>query len=183
MIKVCCPASVLTLLLLISLDVSAQKPATGPVVTKAQVDSWITELSNWGRWGKDDQLGTLNLLTPDVRKRALALAKDGVSISLAHTLDRGAFPDNPRPVGQQMTLDAGGHAMDLYSIWYHGSTITHIDALCHYSYEGRLYNGMAKAQITPEICHLATAIWAFKIFANLFTTFCCRRYFIRLDIA
>jgi kynurenine formamidase len=44
-------------------------------------------------------------------------------------------------------LDAGGHAMDLYTIWYHGSTITHIDSLCHYSFEGKIYNGFARSAI------------------------------------
>jgi hypothetical protein len=49
-----------------------------------------------------------------------------------------------------MTLDAGGHAMDLYSIWYHGSTITHIDALCHYSFEDKLYNGFIRSEKINE---------------------------------
>jgi hypothetical protein len=39
--------------------------------------------------------------------------------------------NRPQPIGQEMTLDAGSHAMDLYTIWHHGSIITHIDALCH----------------------------------------------------
>jgi len=47
-----------------------------------------------------------------------------------------------------MTLDAAGHAMDLYTFWYHGSIITHIDALCHYSFEGKLYNGFPRSEIT-----------------------------------
>ena len=47
-----------------------------------------------------------------------------------------------------MTLDGAGHAMDLYTIWYHGSVITHIDALCHYSFEGKIYNGYARENIT-----------------------------------
>jgi len=119
-------------------------------VTREQVDSWMTEISNWGRWGKDDQRGTLNLITPEKRKQALHLVKEGVSVSLAHTLEKEKFPDNPRPLGQQMTLDAGGHAMDLYTIWYHGSTITHIDALCHYSFEGKLYNGYVKSEKISE---------------------------------
>ena len=68
-------------------------------------------------------------------------------MSLAHTLDKEQFPDNPRPLGQQMTLDNAGHAMDLYTIWYHGSTITHIDSLCHYSFEGKIYNGFARSKI------------------------------------
>jgi kynurenine formamidase len=129
---------------------SAQNQVDKAQVDKAQVDKWMTEISNWGRWGKDDQRGTLNLITPEKRKQALKMVKDGVTISLAHTLDKEKYPDNPRPIGQQMTLDAGGHAMDLYTIWYHGSTITHIDALCHYSWEGKVYNGYSKAEKIGE---------------------------------
>jgi kynurenine formamidase len=120
-----------------------------PATTKAQVDKWQTELSNWGRWGKTDQIGTLNLITPQKRKQALALVKDGLSVSLAHTIDKDKAADNPRPLGQEMVLDAGGHAMDLYSIWYHGSIITHIDSLCHYSFEGKIFNGFERSAIAP----------------------------------
>ena len=109
-----------------------------PAVTKDQVNRWMTELSNWGRWGKTDQIGTLDLITADKRKQALKLVRDGISVSLAHTVDKEKAPDNPRPLGQQMTLDAGGHAMDLYTIWSHGSVITHIDSLCHHSFEGKI---------------------------------------------
>src|SRR3989454_1021266 len=121
--------------------------AGAPTITKADVDRWMTELSNWGRWGKTDQIGTLNLITAEKRKQALKLARDGVSVSLAHTLEKEQLADNPRPIGQQMTLDTAGHAMDLYTIWYHGSTITHIDSLCHYSFEGKIFNGYARSEI------------------------------------
>jgi kynurenine formamidase len=107
----------------------------------------MASLSNWGRWGLGDQIGTLNLITPDKRKQALKLVKEGTAVSLAHTIDKEQAPDSPRPLGQQMTLDAGGHAMDLYTIWYHGSVITHIDSLCHYSFEGKIYNGYDRAKI------------------------------------
>ena len=40
----------------------AQEPAADEV-TRAQFETWMTELSNWGRWGDDDQLGALNLIT------------------------------------------------------------------------------------------------------------------------
>lgn len=116
-------------------------------VTNEDVTRWMHELSNWGRWGKDDQRGTFNLVTPAKRRQALALVKEGIAVSLAHTLEKEEFPDNPRPLGQQMTLDNAGHAMDLYSIWYHGSTITHIDALCHYSFEGKIFNGFDRSKI------------------------------------
>src|ERR1700687_3889173 len=53
-------------------------------VTKEQFERWMTELSNWGRWGKDDQLGAANLITPAKRKQALALATEGLPVSLAH---------------------------------------------------------------------------------------------------
>jgi kynurenine formamidase len=116
-------------------------------ITVDQVDRWMTELSNWGRWGKEDQRGTLNLMTPAARRGALKLVKDGVAVSLAHTIEKEPAADNPRPLGQQMTLDTGGHAMDLYTIWYHGSVITHIDSLCHYSFQGKIYNGFDRARI------------------------------------
>lgn len=129
--------------------VAAHGFAPAEPTTKAQIDRWMTELSNWGRWGATDQIGTLNLITADKRKQALKLARDGVPVSLAHTIDKEKAADNPRPLGQEMVLDAGGHAMDLYTIWYHGSVITHIDALCHYSFEGKIYNGFLRSAIAP----------------------------------
>ena len=50
--------------------INAQQPpaAAVPSVTDADIKKWMTTLSNWGRWGKDDQRGTLNLITPAVRK-------------------------------------------------------------------------------------------------------------------
>ena len=128
-------------------DPAARAPSDPPATMKEQVDRWMTELSNWGRWGKDDQISTLNLITAQKRKQALGLVKDGLAVSLAHTIDKEQAADSPRPLGQQMTLDAGGHAMDLYTIWYHGSVITHIDSLCHYSFKGTLYNGFERSQI------------------------------------
>jgi kynurenine formamidase len=122
-------------------------PRAQSALTVEQVDKWMSELSNWGRWGKDDQRGTLNLMTPAVRKDALKLAREGVSVSLAHTIEKERAADNPRPLGQAMTLDNAGHAMDLYTIWYHGSVITHIDSLCHYSFQGKIYNGFDRSNI------------------------------------
>jgi kynurenine formamidase len=118
-----------------------------PAVTAQDITKWMKDLSNWGRWGKDDQRGTINLITPAKRKQALQLVRDGVSVSLAHSVDKAQAPDSPRPLGQQMTLDNGGHAMDLYTIWYHGSVITHVDSLCHYSFENKLYNGFDRSKI------------------------------------
>jgi kynurenine formamidase len=125
----------------------ARAQSNAPPVTAMQVEQWMTTLSNWGRWGRADGLGTLNLLTPEKRRAAVQLAREGVSVSLAHTVDKQRAADNPRPLQQQMTMDAQGHAMDLFTIWYHGSVITHIDALCHYAHDGKLYNGFDRATV------------------------------------
>jgi len=54
--------------------VRAQTPSSQ--ITVDTVNKWMTDLSNWGRWGKADGIGTLNLITPDTRKKALALVKE-----------------------------------------------------------------------------------------------------------
>jgi hypothetical protein len=64
---------------------AAQAP---PNPTRAQVIQMMKDISNWGRWGKDDELGTFNLITPEKRRQATRLVREGISISLAHNLDK-----------------------------------------------------------------------------------------------
>ena len=68
---------------------------------------WMKEESNWGRWGKDDQLGTLNLLTPAKRIQAFALVKKGTVVSLSRkiSLPSGANPLDAK--GQPIMTDFG----------------------------------------------------------------------------
>jgi kynurenine formamidase len=125
-------------------------------MTKADIDRWMTELSNWGRWGKDDQLGTLNLITPAKRKKALALVREGYPISLSHDELTEKFADNPNPFIHTMIMpQAGatvGYVMDNYSVSYHGLAHTHLDALCHAFYEGKSYNGVLESDVTEQGC-------------------------------
>src|SRR5712672_2980367 len=72
-------------------------------VTAAIVDRWMSELSNWGRWGKQDQMGAVNLITPAKRKQAAALVRDGVSVSLARNTESEKAADNDSPFGHTMT--------------------------------------------------------------------------------
>src|SRR5215471_3141395 len=74
-------------------------------LTKAEVDGMMKELSNWGRWGKDDQTGAYHLITPEVRKAAAALVKDGVSISLSRRLDGERALDNASPFASKPIRD------------------------------------------------------------------------------
>src|SRR5580692_12405005 len=82
----------------------AQQGTARPLVTPAEYLRWHTELSNWGRWGKDDELGTLNLITQAKRKQALALVKEGYPISLSHDELTEKVPDNPNPFVHTMIM-------------------------------------------------------------------------------
>src|SRR5215813_14641098 len=73
----------------------AQAQAQHQEATRADFDRYITELSNWGRWGKDDQMGAVNLITPAKRKQATSLVKEGVSFSLARNAETEPAVDNP----------------------------------------------------------------------------------------
>src|SRR5438045_8218699 len=83
--------------LAVLLSGAALRPAPaqdGRNVTAALVDRWMSELSNWGRWGKQDQMGAANLITAAKRKQAASLVKDGVSVSLARNTETAKAPDN-----------------------------------------------------------------------------------------
>ncbi|MCA9146078.1 MAG: cyclase family protein [Planctomycetales bacterium] len=123
-------------------------------LTKADIERLHSELSNWGRWGKDDQLGALNLITPEKRKQAATLVREGISVSLGRNAEEVTAADNPNPFGQLM-LKTGNEpgnqwAMDSYSVSYHGFAHTHMDSLCHLLYQGKMYNGFSQTEITEQ---------------------------------
>lgn len=134
----------------VSLDLLLPSQITIP---KAQVDQMMQSLSNWGRWGKDDELGALNLVTKQKRKEAAALVKEGTSISLAHNAIKVKADDSPafehRMLETGEKADSGG-ASDYVGVQYHGFTATHLDALCHIFYQGRMYNGFPQAEVTSR---------------------------------
>ena len=125
----------------------------GGDVSKEQYDTWMTELSNWGRWGDDDQLGALNLITPAKRVAAAGLVETGRVVSMARemTVERLENPDQasanraPVLVGSVRSVfdidTDGGYFWERYEIEYHGGTVSHMDALCHVAYNGKVYNG------------------------------------------
>jgi hypothetical protein len=122
--------------------------------TRADIDRWMTELSNWGRWGKTDQIGTVNLITPVKRREAAALVKEGISISLAHDALTVKAPDNDAPFVHKM-LYTGAHPngdwfMDEYTVAFHGLAHTHMDSLAHTAWKGRMYNGFPQLDVTNE---------------------------------
>ena len=81
---------------------------------------------NWGRWGRDDQVGAINLITPEKRAAAAGLVRTGRTVSLSRVFEP------PQHFIQKSSLGpGGGYVMDYLGFIYHGSTVTHVDALCH----------------------------------------------------
>jgi kynurenine formamidase len=120
-------------------------------LTKAQFDQIFKQVSNWGRWGKDDQLGTLNLITPVRRREAAALVREGTCVSLARDLNQKKSIDNPNPFHDVMNFGVDDKFnMDTYTVNFHGFAFSHFDALSHTYYEGHLYNGYPASDITSK---------------------------------
>lgn len=131
-----------------------------------QKDEWMQALANnTGRWGKDDQLGAVNLVTADVRKRALGLARTGTVVSLQRAVVRteksAAIKADNLPDGQPFfdlrfrafPADSfyAGFSSDIQEFAMHGALLTHLDALCHDSYNGRRYNGFGFQETSDPV--------------------------------
>jgi len=94
-----------------------------PLPTDQEVHALIHDRRNWGRWGKDDQLGAINLITPAKRATAARLVRTGRSVSLSRPFPKEPGPNNALPAQHYMrTLPRGkgGFAADYYGIFYHG---------------------------------------------------------------
>ncbi|MDP6444708.1 MAG: cyclase family protein [Pirellulaceae bacterium] len=125
-----------------------------PQITADDVEKMAREVSNWGRWGKDDQLGAINLITPAKRREAATLVKSGISVSLAHDVEKKETADNPDPFKHEMLLvgrgTQGQWSVDNYSVSYHGFAHTHLDSLCHLFHRGKMYNGFSRDEVGPN---------------------------------
>ena len=132
-------SAVLLLAALAASGPSAQADDAAQTVTEAQYERWKAELSNWGRWGADDEIGALNLVTPAKRLQAVALVADGFTVSLAGDANTVEAVDNPYPYEHEMI----GISSDRLAVRYHGISHTHLDALAHVNDDGVFYNGYA----------------------------------------
>jgi kynurenine formamidase len=127
------------------------------VLNKEDVVRMMTSLSNWGRWGKNDQRGALNLITPEKRREAAALVREGFPVSLARNVIKQEQDGSPGFAHRMVQLPKEGAETtgsgDEYSVNYHGFTQTHFDALSHMVYKGKMYNGFAQAEVTGTGAH------------------------------
>ena len=119
---------------------STQEPSV--LVTLETLAKWEQDLSNWGRWGPDDQRGTLNLITPEKTQQAAALVQSGETVTLQHfvtgeeTLDSQTFGPT-RHWMSRLDPDTGlpTFALDEIQFSLHDGMLSHLDALCHYRKE------------------------------------------------
>ncbi len=122
--------------------------AVSKTMTVAEFDAIFESIKNWGRWGVDDPHGALNLITPDKRRQAASLVRDGRVVSCAVPVPTAPSPDNPTPALHFMTRAADasrpgslqGGSGDWFGTDVHGR-ITHLDAFCHQIYRGKTWNG------------------------------------------
>ena len=124
------------------------------IPSEEEVLSYFDKFSNWGRWGDDDELGAPNLITPEKVKQAIATVQEGVRISMSRTVSFEPSLDAPSPPvhfmvesgegwasGQKVSNRAFPAATDYFGMIFHGYTVTHVDSLAHFFWNGKTYNG------------------------------------------
>jgi kynurenine formamidase len=120
--------------------VSQESPRS--LVALAQYERWQVDLSNWGRWGKEDEMGALNLITPAKRKAAAALVREGFPVSLASNASTEKGVDVPCPVEWVMVTASDAGATDRVGFpCIHGAGATHLDSFAHRFFNGKMWNG------------------------------------------
>jgi kynurenine formamidase len=125
-------------------------------VTPDRMREIYEQVKNWGRWGADDEMGALNLVTPEKRREGAACILAGEAVSCSRELPVRPSPENPNPALHMMI--AGGDdcvipgmdfesVADFVGVAFHGMATSHIDALCHVFVDGLMYNGFSKDEV------------------------------------
>lgn len=135
------------------------------IPTEQEALTYFQKYSNWGRWGKEDQAGTLNLITEAKRIQAAKLVRDGGTVSCALPIvfdsqyKGGLSPAlHPPPVhfmiqsgeqfaDKQNTPGVFQTALDYFAVCFHSHAITHLDSLAHMYWGGKMYNGVSSSSV------------------------------------
>jgi kynurenine formamidase len=131
--------------------------------SETEVIGYVKTLSNWGRWGADDELGTVNLITPAKRVAANRLVRDGVGVTCARPIVTDIAADTTFQVMRFMVDSGEGRdtasperllarrgASEFIGMVFHGYSITHVDSPAHFFWEGRIYNGRSCNLVTSR---------------------------------
>jgi kynurenine formamidase len=149
--------------------------STSAPPTIDEVLEYFTSLSNWGRWGADDRLGTLNHITPAVTCAAASEIRDGVAVSCAWDIDGTDDLHGPPKrfmisTGQGLAdahrvlerhrrpTDRSAGAAEHVSFAFHGMNMTHLDALSHIFWDRAMFNGVPAEHVTSHAGATSLAI-------------------------
>ena len=125
-------------------------------LSEAEFGALYERLRHAAAWGPDDRLGTLNNISAAELVAAASDVRSGRTVSLAAPIESQVTADNPDPAVHQMCRSAGhadgasrlSFATDRLAMNIHGNADSHIDALCHVIFDGKLYNGVAADTVT-----------------------------------
>lgn len=127
-------------------------PRNGPPVTREEFDRMFGELSAWGRWPDGDR-GAWNRVTPRHAAEAARLVRSGVTVPTALPWNTVPGPDNAKPalhymsdLGDVEAPEPSTHK-DFIAVDYHGKAVSHLDALSHIAYRGRLFDGRQAREV------------------------------------
>jgi kynurenine formamidase len=145
------------------------------IPSEDEVLGYFEKLSNWGRWGPDDELGTPNLITPEKTKRALATVQEGVSVSLSRDILWESAADVPSPPvhymlesgegwasGDKVSARPNAAAIDYIGMVFHGVAVTHVDSLAHFFWNGKTYNGKPAHLVSTSLGATVMSVAAAK---------------------
>ncbi|MEO8811752.1 MAG: cyclase family protein [Caulobacteraceae bacterium] len=126
-------------------------------MSSEDMEALFASVSNWGRWGPDDERGTLNHLTEAEATAAAALVRLGRTVSLSRDFPVQPGPENPWPAHHHMVIAGDDPCIpeveglevstDYIGIAFHGMASSHLDALCHVFQGGRMYNGHPATEV------------------------------------
>jgi hypothetical protein len=128
-------------------------------MSREEFDRLFEEVCNWGRWGADDEKGTLNYLTPALVRKGASMVQSGRTVSMARPIETTRAKDNDNPAVHRMTRlykpasedsEEPQFVLDYLGSELHGDAYSHVDALCHVSYRGRLYNDRPAGIVTSD---------------------------------
>ena len=111
-----------------------------------ELEAMFHRCSNGGKWGADDELGTLNHVTAARRIAAAKLVRTGEVVSIGRDISKTASKVDPHPAQLMITYNGGSPGIsDYITMAPHGMTITHLDALSHFMFNDTLYNGRKRS--------------------------------------
>ena len=134
------------------------------IPSEQEVLSYFDSLCNWGKWGDEDQLGCPNYIDQAKTLSAIQMVKEGTTVSLARTVVFEASLDAPNPPvhfmvesgegwasGDKVSARPSAASTDYFGMIFHGQTVTHVDSLAHFFWEGKAYNGFPAHLVSTSL--------------------------------